>query len=221
MWHPSIAPTVCGMPYSSINSFIFSSLSLLANGKLINWSLRLIKAFSNSQHTVFAVDFPSPNCSPQVLKLFPVADLQSDTATLFSTLTGSRMRVCCLCKSARRRSQIASKVGRVNRKCNFHRGSISRRVNNNWNHCWGRGQTQTLRLFSLGFATLCILQYIMRRRRFISDKRDNSKNVKCIFICWMVDILSLKKRAKRKYSPTKRHFFLRKDCIVFPSRRKN
>ena len=123
---PSIAPTICGIPCSSSNTSISSYNSCLVSGNLINWSFSWRRKSSNSAQILLAVDNPIPNCSPQLLKLSPVASLHSATAALFSTLTGERILVCCFWRSPRTRSHKALKVGRVTRKWTFQSVSMSR-----------------------------------------------------------------------------------------------
>ena len=86
-------------------------------------------ACSNSLQIPFDVDFPRPNCNPQLLQLLPVASRHSARPTLSSTLTGDLNLVCCFCKFTLTRTHKYSKVSRVTLKCSFQRKSRSQLAN--------------------------------------------------------------------------------------------
>ena len=147
MWQPSIALTICGIPYSSSNSFISSCYSCRLSWNLINWSFSRRRQSSNLAQIVLALDIPIPNCSLLLLKLSPVASLHRAVAILSSTPTEERILVCCFCRSPRTRSHKALKVGQVTRKCAFESVSMSRLAKSTLNQFCGRGQAQALRRF--------------------------------------------------------------------------
>ena len=159
MWQTSIAPTICGIPYSSSNSSTSSCYSCLASGNSINWAFSRKRQSSNSKQIVLALDIPIPNCSPQFLKLSPVASLHIATATL-KFFHANRWTHSCLLLQEVSPNQIAQSLeSRTSaRKWTFQSVSMSRLVKSTLNQFCGRSQAQALWRFFLPKSALIMNQ---------------------------------------------------------------
>ena len=107
-------------------------MASLVTRNCMKWSFFSASAFSNSSQLHFAVAFPYPNCKPQLVKEFPVVNRHK---------ANQSNPFCCFWRSGLTTLHMYSKVGRLTRKCSFHRISNAWFLKRTGNQVCGHGHT--------------------------------------------------------------------------------